>query len=315
MDVLSNVLRTVQMGGQVFCRTELTSPWAVELPPIEGTFFRVIDRGEARIRLPDGGEPIRLGTGDVFFFPRSRAHIIGSDLGSLSTPLMELLRVHGPGSGVLHYGCGGELATVICGVFQQQDGTAHTLFPMLPSIVHIKASERKGGRLETTLQLMSIESLRTDPGAQTVLNRLTDVLFIQAVRAWLDSSPPEGSGWLAALRDPEVGAAIGYIHQMPEKLWTVASLAGQISMSRSAFAAKFTALVGEGPVQYLTRWRMQLAMNRLVDSGMSLAEIAEHVGYQSEVPFSKAFKREVGLSPGSYRREARSQANGVEIGV
>ena len=144
----------------------------------------------------------------------------------------------------------------------------------------------------------------------TIVSRLADILFIQALRSWMESTVGDGEGWLAALRDPPIGMALGHIHQAPGEDWTVASLAAQVGMSRSAFSARFTAMVGKPPLHYLTRWRMQLAGDLLADDGMSISEIAERVGYQSESPFSKAFKQHTGMAPGAYRRHSNGRARG-----
>jgi AraC-like DNA-binding protein len=134
------------------------------------------------------------------------------------------------------------------------------------------------------------------------LRRLTDILFIQIVRQWLETQSAETQSWLGALRDPQIGKALGLIHQAPQDAWTVATLATAVAMSRSAFAARFAQLVGEPPLQYLTRWRMSQATRLLGDQQLGLVEIANRVGYESEVTFSKAFKRQLGVAPGTWRR-------------
>jgi AraC-like DNA-binding protein len=160
--------------------------------------------------------------------------------------------------------------------------------------------------LEPTLKFIACEAQSGRPGAQTVVSRLADVLFIQIVRGYLATLPASSSGWLGALGDSQIGAALGFIHQSPELDWTVQSLAAKVAMSRSAFASRFARLVGEPPLAYVTRWRMQKAAGLLRQSSATLANIAERVGYDSEAAFSKAFKRAVGSAPGAYRRAAKA---------
>jgi AraC-like DNA-binding protein len=151
---------------------------------------------------------------------------------------------------------------------------------------------------------MALEAEGLRPGGETVITRLSDVLVVQALRAWLESDPAaqSQSGWLGALQDPQIGRAISLVHREPGRDWTVASLADQIPMSRSAFAARFTELVGEPPMSYVTRWRMHLAAAALRDEGATVGEVADRFGYRSEAAFARAFKRVVGLPPGSVRR-------------
>ncbi|HSG39546.1 MAG TPA: AraC family transcriptional regulator, partial [Thermoanaerobaculia bacterium] len=156
--------------------------------------------------------------------------------------------------------------------------------------------------LGMTLRFLAAEARHPRPGAETLISRLTDVIFVQALRAWIESQPEGTGGWLGALRDRQTAAALGHIHREPERDWSVVSLASAVGMSRSSFASRFTALVGETPLAYLTRWRMHLASDLLRSRGLSVSQIAGRVGYESEAAFSKAFKREVGVPPGALRR-------------
>jgi transcriptional regulator GlxA family with amidase domain len=162
--------------------------------------------------------------------------------------------------------------------------------------------------LQSTLRLMAHEARALRPGGETVITRLADVLVIQTIRAWLDQAPEAHAGWLGAMRDPQVGQAINLIHRAPGQEWTVARLAHEVAMSRSAFAARFTVLVGEPPIQYVTRWRMHVAPALLDARTASLAEVAEKLGYRSEAAFSRAFKRETGIAPGAARAAARARS-------
>ena len=167
--------------------------------------------------------------------------------------------------------------------------------------------------MQGTLRLIATETRHPRPGGEAVITRLSDILVIQAIRAWIGTADAAQAGWLGALRDPQIGAALALIHSDPARAWTVAELAGELAMSRSAFAARFTELVGEPVVQYLTRWRMQVATEALREDGATVAELAGALGYRSEAAFARAFKRVVGVAPGAVKREARSEADELEL--
>jgi AraC-like DNA-binding protein len=202
---------------------------------------------------------------------------------------------------VLKHGGGGPETDLICGAFDFRRPYGTTLLGSLPEWLHIRASETAEW-VESTIRLLSAETRRADEGTGAVIARLTEILFVQAVRAWLRGRPDAATGWLGALREPAIGRALQLIHQMPERAWTVASLAAEVGMSRSPFASRFTALVGTSPLAYLARWRMHVAADLLEGSTMSMSEIAERVGYASEAAFGRGFKKEFGVSPGAFRR-------------
>jgi AraC-like DNA-binding protein len=158
--------------------------------------------------------------------------------------------------------------------------------------------------MQGTLRLMAAEARELRPGGEAVITRLGDILVIQAIRSWIETDPAARTGWLGALQDRQIGRAISLIHRDPGRAWTVASLADEVAMSRSAFAARFTELVGEPAMQYVSRWRMHVAVDSLREEGATVAELADRLGYRSEAAFSRAFKRIVGASPGAVRRGA-----------
>ena len=319
MDPLSHILSSIYLVGRVFCRSELTAPWGISLPApdTEGASFHLIDEGSCWLSF-EGGGPIQLSAGDLIIFPQNRPHTLADSLATPSIPIEEVMGSRGNDSPILYNGvghCGGDgtPTTITCGVFEGQNGGAHTLFSLLPPLIYVKGGQGEADEwLRTTLKLMASEAASARPGSGAIASRLADVLFMQAFRSWMDSEDGDGEGWLAALRDPQIGMALGHIHRAPGEDWTVASLAAQAGMSRSAFSARFTAMVGKPPLHYLTRWRMQLAGDLLVDDGMSISEIAERVGYQSESPFSKAFKQHTGMAPGAYRRHSNGRASGPQ---
>jgi AraC-like DNA-binding protein len=177
---------------------------------------------------------------------------------------------------------------------------ARTLVDILPPVIKIAADS---GRMQTTLALLAAEARDLQPGGEAVITRLGDILVIQAIRSWLETDPGARTGWLGALQDPQIGHAIMLIHGEPARDWTVASLAAELAMSRSAFAARFTALVGEPAMQYVTRWRMQVGLHALKDEGATVGELADRLGYRSEAAFARAFKRVMGFPPGTVRKE------------
>jgi AraC-like DNA-binding protein len=206
----------------------------------------------------------------------------------------------------------GDRVTLVSGRITFEDELHNPLLAVLPRVIPLQGElGRSIPWLESTLKFIACEAESGRPGARTVISRLADVLFIQVVRghlARISDGNQETPGWLGALTEPQIGTALGLVHQSPECAWTVASLAQRVGMSRSAFASRFTQLVGEPPLHYITRWRMQKAAGLLRQGHKTLAEVAEQVGYESETAFSKAFKRSVGSSPGAYRRAAKNGA-------
>jgi AraC-like DNA-binding protein len=212
----------------------------------------------------------------------------------------------------MHHGGGGDLTQVTYGVVQFDHVAARRLVAQLPTVIHIDAwHDDDSSWLHDTVRFIAREARELRPGGETVITRLADVLVIQAVRSWLASSPEANQGWLAALRDEQIGAALRSMHRHPECVWTVASLAREVGMSRSAFSSRFTNLVGEPAMQYLTRWRMQLAHTHLRDTSEPLSVVADRFGYQSEAAFCRAFKRTFGTSPGRTRRSTSTTATAV----
>jgi AraC-like DNA-binding protein len=314
MDVLTDVLETVRVVAACYGRLEATAPWGIRVRPGEDAKFHVVLEGRVRLLVDGVAEPIELSAGDIVALPHGHAHSLMDDpavpdnLAVTAQPLEELLvcRPRGDNS-VLRVGGGGQSSTIVSGRFRFEDRRNNPLLSVLPPVITLRGEMGKSVRwLEPTLRFIACEAQSGRPGSQTVIARLADVLFIQLVRGHLASLPLNGSGWLGALADAQIGAALGHIHQNPEQDWTVQSLASKVAMSRSAFASRFMRLVGEPPLSYVTRWRMQKAAGMLRDGKQTLAEVAAQVGYDSEAAFSKAFKRAVGSAPGAYRRALRA---------
>jgi len=313
MDALADILESVHLSGSLYCRSDLSAPWGMDLPASDTTQFHAVRRGRCWL-LRDEASPIRLETGDMVMLPKGTAHALADDPDTPLRPLTDLIACHLPAqmpTGVkppLVFGGGGDPTALICGYFRFDAGAAHPLLSVLPAVVHVRG---EGGRaltwLETTLDLIAQEATAGRPGGEVLINRLTEALFIQVIRAHLEARTSPEPSWLAGLCDPRIASALGLIHREPGEAWTVDTLATRVGLSRSGFSARFRDLVGEPPLHYLTRWRMQVASNHLQDGRLSLAEVAEAVGYRAEASFSRVFKRMVGVAPGAYRRRSVQQ--------
>jgi AraC-like DNA-binding protein len=206
---------------------------------------------------------------------------------------------------ILQYGGGGAPTSIVCGTVRFGHPAARTLVALLPRTIVIDGAGSpppEADWMQSTLRLIAAEGQALRPGGEAVITRLSDILVIQAIRSWIARDPAGQTGWLGALQDPRIGRAMSLVHRDPAQAWSVASLARETAMSRSAFAARFTQLVGEPVMRYVTRWRMQVALDRLREDDVSVAELATRLGYESEAAFSRAFKRNVGISPGAARR-------------
>jgi AraC family transcriptional regulator, alkane utilization regulator len=307
-DVLTDVLETVRVGAACYGRVEAAAPWGIGVDADEEyAKFHVVLAGDCWLEVV-GHDPIHLNGGDLVALPHGHAHTLRDAQQSPIRPLRELITVSsGKCQPSISTGGDGASATLVTGSFHFEDRRNNPLLSVLPPVIVLPGElSRNVHWLEPTLKFIACEAASGRPGAQTVVSRLADVLFIQIVRGYLATLPPGASGWLGALGDTQIGSALGLIHQSPELDWTVQSLAARVAMSRSAFASRFARLVGEPPLSYVTRWRMQKAAGLLRQSSATLADIAERVGYDSEAAFSKAFKRAVGSAPGAYRRAAKA---------
>ncbi len=306
MDALSDVLRAVHLSGSLYFRSEPSAPWGMEIPSGDTAQFHILRRGRCFLQMEDS-EPILMEAGDMAVFPEGMAHAVVDDPRTNPLPLQQLIeqRDESEESCALIYGGGGEQATLICGYFRFDKSQVHPLMTVLPPMILLRGeSGRAQPWLESTLDLIAGESCSRNPGSEILIDRLTETLFIRVIRSFLNDPAADklNPSWLAGLRDAKIGEALGYIHHLPQEAWTVDVLARRVGMSRSSFSGRFSELVGEPPLKYITRWRMQLAAEHLKDEKLSLAEIAKKVGYQAEAAFSKVFKRMWGVSPGTYRR-------------
>lgn len=308
MDALSAVLRTVYPRGRVYCRTELGPPWGMEFPSGPKAYFHVVLRGVCRLRLGQS-DVVDLRPGDLALLPHGSGHRLLDGQGSAAVPLDRFWREEpaSHGSRVLRLGVGPVETELICGAFELDQPEDHPLIALLPPCI---VAPGEGGEtapwLSATLQQLANEMRQARPGAELLIARFLDVILVQTVRVWLETQPLERPSWLGALRDPDLGMVLGLMHGAPDRPWTVATLAAEVAMSRSVFAQRFKALVGEPPLVYLTNWRLSMAAQWLRTERGPVLEIALRAGYGSEAAFSKAFKRRFGLSPITYRRQWRA---------
>lgn len=306
-DPLAETLHLLRLTGTLYCQSELSAPWSITMPPLEDCMmFHIVLTGSMILQV-EGEEPQELKQGSIVLVPHGQGHLVASEAGLTPEPLFDLpIRQVSERYETLHYGGGGEVSRITCGVVRFDHVAAAQLLRQLPTVLKIDSWEDEGdGWLHSTMRFLTREAKELRPGGETVMTRLADILVIQLIRAWIQDAPEEESRWLAALRDPQVGQALMAIHDAPAEAWTLASLAQKASMSRSAFAARFTALVGEPAMKYLTRWRMQLARTHLRDGRQTLASIARLCGYTSEPAFSRAFKKMYGVAPGGLRMRGK----------
>lgn len=343
MDVLSDTLRVVRLSKAVFFTTRFSSPWALWSPPPDQlarllnaqtdciTIFHIMVQGQCWITV--NGQPlIRMETGDVIILPHGEAHTLGSQLDVTPQPITSIPPSRPPSRDEplhIEYGGGGEVTRFICGYLQCHQ-QFNPFMESLPTLLWLRVGQRDeltgmdatalplwcvlpivpGAWLDTTLRHTVEEATGERPGRAVMLARLAELLFVEVLRRYMQQLPAEHAGWLAAVRDPEVGHALQLIHAHPERSWTVEDLAQEAALSRSALAQRFTTLLGEPPMHYLFGWRMQLAQYLLSQTKLSITEITDRVGYTSEAAFNRAFKRAVGQPPIGWRGRAASTRAG-----
>lgn len=305
-DVLTDVLNRVRLQGCIYCQSEINKPdWALRFSAHSGAVFHIVAQGVCLAEVEGSKLPIRLSQGDLLVLPDGCNHIIADRPGAPVCADIQLEQEAGSECVQMRWGDNGPRTTLVCGTFSVDKDHGGDLLRLLPPILYFDAQSVARCGLKPSIDALIDEAGMVYPGRETVLTRLADVLFVKIVRAWLASPDNHTVGWLRALNDPHLSAAVSQIHAAPGQDWTVESLASVAYMSRSTFAAHFTKIVGTTPFEYVTRWRMQVAADLLRNSSLTLSEIAARVGYQSDLTFSKAFRRQMNTSPGRYRRGAR----------
>lgn len=312
MDALAAVLEVAGVHGTIAATVNAAEPWGLALDAVPGAAFHAITDGTAWLCAYGSpgvhDEPgIRLMPGDIVLLPAGTAHTLASAPGARTQPFDHLAAEQAlAAGGELTVGTGMIQTRILCASYHQDPAVTLPLLTLLPDVLHIPASRANQG-LDATLRLLAHELGQPEPGAAAVLNRLVDILLVQVLRIWLTTSvsSTRPASWLSALTDPVAGPALATLHAQPGRSWTVDSLAAGIGVSSATLARRFTAKVGESPAAYLTRWRMDLAAQRLRDTDDTVGAIARSLGYSSEYAFNRAFTRHRRTPPGRYRTQAR----------
>lgn len=303
-DPLGEILHLMKLTGTFYCQSRLTAPWGIQVPAFSGVMsFAFVMSGQCRMRVGES-DPLLLEKGNLVLVTKETPVTFTSDPGVLPTALDDLpVRKVTELYETLEFGGGGAETRIIYGIVRIDHAASGMLTELLPEVLRIDTwTEDAGSWLQGTLQFIAREAAELKPGGETVITRLADVVVIEAIRRWINTSAEADRGWLKAARDAQIGRAIMAIHRAPADDWTVERLASVAGMSRSAFSARFTTLVGQPAMHYLLTWRMHLARTRLLESSAPIVAIAADLGYRSEPAFSRAFKRVFGIPPGQVRR-------------
>jgi AraC-like DNA-binding protein len=337
MDALSDVLRAVRLSGAVFFDIHAAEPWVAETPLGRSVVHAMFPGSEHMISyhvllegscwaIVDGEAPVQLSAGDVIVFPHGDTHVLTSTPGMRKKPNMSMYRR--PTEGQLPFtismgpmppqgavlpaaGNSASGARFVCGFLGCDARPFNPLLAALPRVMRV--SDDANGTLSAYVRFALAESTVPRIGGESVLGRLSELMFLHVVRRYLEGLPPEQTDWLAGLRDEPVGRALAALHRNPARAWTLQSLAREAGISRTVLAERFTQFVGHPPIEYLTSWRMQLAANQLRSSTDSVAEIANRVGYESEAAFSRAFKKAAGAPPSEWRKTPQTSAAGSTV--
>jgi AraC-like DNA-binding protein len=317
MDALSDVLRVSHLTGGVFLHADFFAPWCIaarlapeHCAPVIGPashliVYHYVIEGDLNIRVQGAdGESLVIAAGEVVMLPRNDLHLMGSDLSLPPVAGSEIIEPHKDGGLFsIHHGGAGRRTKMVCGFLGCASAEGNPVLSTLPPM--LKLNVEQGGAAEwirSTFQYAAQEVSTGRPGSETVLAKLSELLFVETVRRYAEGLPDGQTGWLAGLRDPCVARALALLHRDLTRHWTVDDLGRAVGLSRSALADRFIRLIGMPPMHYLASWRMQVAAQKLRNTNASLAQIAEAVGYDSEAAFSRAFKKEFGAAPATWRR-------------
>lgn len=300
-DFLSEVLQDLRLARASYGRSELTAPWGIEIPFKEGVRFHFVAEGECWL-LSAAQAPIHMQRGDVVLLPHGTGHAIADKPTRRSQPLSEIgPKLVGNSTYKLTAGGGGVRSLIVCCTIGFDGPTAHPLVQLLPQVLHVRRSDVSDPSLPALLDMMAAEVVDPKVGSSTIMARLADIVMTRIIRAWVETRPAELKGWLAAVKDQQIGAALAGIHRRPGHKWDVGSLAAVAGISKSKFSERFVSLLGVSPGRYLLEWRMHLAAAWLKHGSLTVTEVAAELGYESEASFSRAFKRVMGISPGAAR--------------
>jgi AraC-like DNA-binding protein len=323
MDVLSEVLKVVKLSGALFYNAEFSAPWCARsidartvtsyLSPNSGhvIIFHLLTEGRGYAHIEGDDRPLPLNAGDILIVPHGDAHILGN--GPPVRPMERaqvLEQVLSQGLKVSRMGGGGEITKFICGYMACEPRLSGVFLGGLPPIIKVNIRDDASSQwLENSIRYSVDNVDASRPGGETVLAKLSEVLFVETLRRYIKLLPEAQTGWLAGVRDPEVGKALALLHRKPAHPWTIAALASEVGISRSVLAERFRRYLSETPIAYLTGWRLQLGAQMLTSTSSGVAHIAAEVGYESEPSFNRAFKRQFGLPPARFRSHSKSARN------
>lgn len=323
MDLLSSILRDLRLESVLMSVGEFNAPWGIEKARVEGFApFHIVLEGSCLFG-DDNGEGLQLAPGDLVLLPHGDPHWLQSDMSAQAVPFSQVLAANGgnasptarqriEGLPRLRFGGSGASTRMLNGVFTFGEGRRNPLIGALPKVMHVSLLRARSidDWVSRSLQFLIDETENGSPGFQTIAERTADIIFVQAVRDYLTAIPADAAGWLRALGDPPLARALALVHEHPDHPWTIAALAGKVGLSRTVFASRFRRCVGQGVMAYVTDRRMHAASQLLLNTRRSIAEIAVSVGYESEISFSRAFRRWCGEPPGRFRRKERDGAAG-----
>jgi AraC-like DNA-binding protein len=323
MDAFSELLSAVKLKGALFFNAEFGEPWGLISPASASVapyllpgaehliIFHLLTEGSAFVQL-EAGQPVRLSAGQIVMFPHGDAHRMGNGEPSElmdQAGMMEMLQCRSLER--TRAGGDGEVTRFVCGFMACDPQLCRPVIAGLPHVVTVNIRAAESGQwLEASIRRLVDEAGSNEPGSEAMLAKVSEALFVETLRLYIAALPAEQTGWLAGARDPVVGRSLAILHSRVGHPWTIAELAKEVGMSRSSLLERFDRYLSEPPMAYLTRWRLQLAARRLTSTPRSVAEIAGEVGYESEAAFSRAFKRQFGTPPATFRRERRSPPSG-----
>ncbi len=308
MDPLSDFLPAMRVQAAAYTRVEATAPWGVDFDAYHHTKFGIILQGECLISVEGATESIALSAGSCYLLPRGNPFTLRD---SHDTPLVNFEQLlHLLEGRLLRFGGSGQLMQMIGGRFIFAEGRMPPLLNILPTLVHFKVSDTELPAMQATMQLLAAEAQAPGLGSQRMIDRIAEIFFLQTLRAYINADGVKNVTWLGAVADQQIAKALRLLHEHPDQAWNVESLAKRVGMSRSVFAQRFKGVIGEAPMEYLTRCRIHKATRLLQESNMSIGQIANVIGYESNASFNKAFKRRLGVSPGSYRSQTTVEARG-----